>query len=428
MTVGKIRTLTSAGLLLVSICLGEQRQETFKVWWPLWGPKAEHEISALPKPGRTAFQKALIACSLFTDDYFNVRYQMECERTSKAFVIEFSDDVSALAYLFRAAITFTKVQHTQVELDAQQGRRGQDPDPQIRKVFTDILQKAYHDANLTTSDVVAPSTDVASNIPSTPTAPIRIPVKEKDGAYVASVIINNSMILDFIIDTGASNVSIPVDVVATLVRTGTLQDSDFTGTQTYKLADSTMPSATFRIRSLSVGKITIENVEASIAPVDGDLLLGQSFLTRFKSWSIDNAEHSLVLTPSPARDVPAQPSGTVPAAQPSSTPPQSQPAQPGQVLAWTVVNLSLRQSPDPHADTVLPPPYDAIPQGSQIFTVLDDCKIWSASGRGAQDANNVWCPTKYGNNDGWANAYFMTANDGRRLACIKYPNANGCPR
>jgi hypothetical protein len=147
---------------------------------------------------------------------------------------------------------------------------------------------------------------------------------------------------------------------------------------------------------LKIEKIVIENVKASIAPVDGELLLGQSFLTRLKSWSIDNVKHSLVLS-----DVPAQASGTEPGAQTSSPPPQTQPTQPRQAIAWTIVSLSLRQFPDPHADTVLPPPYDAIPQGSQI-TVVDDCKIWTASGRGAQDADNVWCPTIYGNNRGWA--------------------------
>jgi hypothetical protein len=63
----------------------------------------------------------------------------------------------------------------------------------------------------------------------------------------------------------------------------------------------------------------IDNVKASVAPVAGELLLGQSFLTRFSSWSINNVKHSLVLTPSP----PAQASGTEPAAQTSSTPPQT---------------------------------------------------------------------------------------------------------
>jgi predicted aspartyl protease len=83
----------------------------------------------------------------------------------------------------------------------------------------------------------------------------------------------------------------------TLIRTGTLQDADFVGTQTYKLADgSTAPSTTFRIRSLKANKVEIENVKASIAPVAGELLLGQSFFSRFKSWSIDNAKQALVLT------------------------------------------------------------------------------------------------------------------------------------
>ena len=205
-------------------------------------------------------------------------------------------------------------------------------------------------------------------------------------------------------------------MVLTLLRTGTVQESDFIGTQTYKLADgSTLPSPTFWIRSLTIDKIVIENVKASVAPVGGELLLGQSFLTRFKSWSIDNAKHSLVLNASPAGDVPfgvspAQPSGTEPVGQASSTPPHAQPTPPRQVIAWTAVNLSLRRSPDPHADTVLPLPYDAIPQGAQI-TVVDDCKIWTASGRGIQDADNVWCPTIYGNNRGWANEFLMTAKE-----------------
>ena len=107
-------------------------------------------------------------------------------------------------------------------------------------------------------------------------------------------------------------------MVLTLLRTGTVQESDFIGTQTYKLADgSTLPSPTFWIRSLTIDKIVIENVKASVAPVAGELLLGQSFLTRFKSWSIDNAKHSLVLNASPAGDVPfgvspAQPSALSP--------------------------------------------------------------------------------------------------------------------
>jgi predicted aspartyl protease len=46
---------------------------------------------------------------------------------------------------------------------------------------------------------------------------------------------------------------------------------------------------------MTVGDIVVENVTAGITPVEGSLLLGQSFLSRFKSWSMDNAKQALVL-------------------------------------------------------------------------------------------------------------------------------------
>jgi predicted aspartyl protease len=79
---------------------------------------------------------------------------------------------------------------------------------------------------------------------------------------------------------------------------GTIKPSDFIGRQTYVLADgSESPSSTFMIRSLKVGDKIVENVKGSIAPATGALLLGQSFLQHFKSWSIDNLKHELLLEP-----------------------------------------------------------------------------------------------------------------------------------
>ena len=110
------------------------------------------------------------------------------------------------------------------------------------------------------------------------------------------VSINGALTLNFMVDSGAADVSIPADVVMTLKRTGTIQEGDFLGEKTYQLADgSTMPSKTFRIRLLKVGDREIENVVGSVAGVNGSLLLGQSFLMRFSSWSIDNKRQVLVL-------------------------------------------------------------------------------------------------------------------------------------
>jgi hypothetical protein len=65
----------------------------------------------------------------------------------------------------------------------------------------------------------------------------------------------------------------------TLMRTGTIDRSDFLGNRTYVMADgSTAPSLTFRIRSLRVGDHEVRNVTASITPVKGGLLLGQRLL------------------------------------------------------------------------------------------------------------------------------------------------------
>ena len=44
-----------------------------------------------------------------------------------------------------------------------------------------------------------------------------------------------------------------------------------------------------------VGDQDIQNVRGSIGDLKGSLLLGQSFLEKFKSWSMDNASHELVL-------------------------------------------------------------------------------------------------------------------------------------
>jgi len=123
-----------------------------------------------------------------------------------------------------------------------------------------------------------------------------VPMKREGGTYVVPVLINGAITLNFVIDSGAADVSIPADVVMTLKRTGTLTEADFQGEQTYKLADgSTIPSQTFRIRSLKVGDRIVENVLGSIASEKSSPLLGQSFFSRFKSWSVDNTKHALVL-------------------------------------------------------------------------------------------------------------------------------------
>ncbi len=116
------------------------------------------------------------------------------------------------------------------------------------------------------------------------------------GSVVVPVLVNGEITLKFIVDSGAADVSIPSDVVSTLIRTGSLKPADITGEQIYQLANgSEMWSKTFNIRTLKVGDIVVENVRATIAPPAGELLLGQTFLKRFSAWSIDNDNRLLLL-------------------------------------------------------------------------------------------------------------------------------------
>jgi hypothetical protein len=136
-----------------------------------------------------------------------------------------------------------------------------------------------------------------SHAPDTSTPSISVPLQADGGTFVVPILINDAITLNFTVDSGAADVSIPADVVMTLVRGGTLNKSDFIGSATYILADgSKMPSTKFRIRSLKVGDRTVDDVSGSMSPAQGTLLLGQSFLSRFKSWSIDNNRQALILT------------------------------------------------------------------------------------------------------------------------------------
>ena len=88
----------------------------------------------------------------------------------------------------------------------------------------------------------------------------------------------------------------PAGVFSTLKHAGTIQEADLLGQEGLILADGSKGKwNTFTIRSLKIGNIVLQNVKGVVTPSQGPLLLGQSFLKRFKSWSIDNSKHELLL-------------------------------------------------------------------------------------------------------------------------------------
>jgi predicted aspartyl protease len=123
-----------------------------------------------------------------------------------------------------------------------------------------------------------------------------IPLRREGKLFVVAARVNDAIMLPFILDSGASDVQIPLDVVTTLARAGTISDSDLLEAQMCTLADgSKVRCDELMLRELRLGNHIVRNVVASIGPPKSDLLLGQSFLSRFGVWAIDNARRVLIL-------------------------------------------------------------------------------------------------------------------------------------
>ena len=138
------------------------------------------------------------------------------------------------------------------------------------------------------------------------------------GIYVVPVLVNGILPLKFTVDSGAADVSLPADVFLTLIRTGTITNDDYIGTQKYRLADgSIVDSDRFYVHELKVGNQILRNIGASVQKVTSTPLLGQTFLSKFASWSMDNERHVLSLR---VRGGPAMPGTAVSAIPTNSSP------------------------------------------------------------------------------------------------------------
>lgn len=138
----------------------------------------------------------------------------------------------------------------------------------------------------------------AKDAPLQPTAPGQTLVKGQPDAGTLSVpvSIDGAPDMDFTVDSGASLVSIPSSDADPFIKTGLIKPGDYRGQETFQLADGRrVTGKVYLIHSLKVGGREVKDVLALIYQGNGPRLLGQSFLKRFKSWSIDNGRRVLVL-------------------------------------------------------------------------------------------------------------------------------------
>lgn len=136
-----------------------------------------------------------------------------------------------------------------------------------------------------------------SPVPSKPKQVV-VPATFRGGTYEIPVRLNGVIELDFVLDSGASVVFIPSDVATVLARAGTLDNSSILEVKPYVLADgSIVERLSILLEKVEIGGLVLYGVEAAIGESNSPLLLGQSFLKSFRSWSIDNERRQVVLVP-----------------------------------------------------------------------------------------------------------------------------------
>jgi len=125
---------------------------------------------------------------------------------------------------------------------------------------------------------------------------LEIPLEKHGDVYSLPILVNGLITLNFVLDSGASEVVIPSNFVSTLLRAGTITERDFLPGKSCRLADgSIMRSSRFTIKELNIRGYRLLDVPCIVCPATGRPLLGQSFLNRMESWTLDNRSHKLIL-------------------------------------------------------------------------------------------------------------------------------------
>jgi len=173
---------------------------------------------------------------------------------------------------------------------------------QLARVRSTLLREAEETREKTTRAMLM-NVAIALAAPPPPSLPPGSPASgeillESDGqGYSVPVSINGAPAVKFVVDSGAAAVALPKNLVEDLKKAGTIAASDLRGRDVYVTADGKRHHGTSLIlRQLEVGGHTVTNVMASVGPANTVPLLGQSFLAKFKSWTLDNQRHVLIIT------------------------------------------------------------------------------------------------------------------------------------
>lgn len=116
----------------------------------------------------------------------------------------------------------------------------------------------------------------------------KVQMEKVNGVYMVPITVDG-MPLKFVFDTGASAISISTAEVAVLYKQGLITDNDVKGSEQFVDATGQVSvGAIINLKTVTIGDITLHNVEASVVDnISAPLLLGQTALSKFGKISID---------------------------------------------------------------------------------------------------------------------------------------------
>lgn len=128
-------------------------------------------------------------------------------------------------------------------------------------------------------------------------AQVQIEMQNENGIYTMPCEING-LKLRFILDTGASDISISLTEVVFMLKNGYFDINDIIGSAKYQTANGEINEGTLiNLREVNIGGLKLQNIQASVvSSTVAPLLLGQSALSKLGKFQFDYDKNILTFT------------------------------------------------------------------------------------------------------------------------------------
>jgi predicted aspartyl protease len=105
-----------------------------------------------------------------------------------------------------------------------------------------------------------------------------------------------SMVLFWLLDTGAADLLINKDMETTLKSEGVLTENNYLGPGVYEMANGMVDTCRkYRMNNIRIGEYSIDNIVVAVTDKGKKIIAGKSLLNKFSNWILDNKQNNLIL-------------------------------------------------------------------------------------------------------------------------------------